>query len=640
MNFKKFLKFSTIGLSAIIFSGCFSSQPSLEQTSLDKIKNKKHQKIKNNIYISGWSSRKKYKAYIDNDNNLKFIDVYNSNYKPSSIEEIIYFDKKYYLPNMPITSKGVLCGYGSLTGWLCLLGIQINFLQNAKSSGLEFGYVNYSKRNAKVCNSKFSSIDSYLWGPKIGIGLLTWMTPLITGAGVYSKKFDENKFKEAIIDSKLYLIRDTIINDIEQYNLIKGGFDVIYLDNLDELNSKYESLFTDKSIKIGIAFLNKENNNYIVIPFKKYDGNNFDIISLELKELLNNIAKQNYELKYEDVLKFIPPKVKKPKIPPMKRFVKSEFETKKQFQERVKKALQERSEKIQALREKYMLDVFERNLYIDNLQKAYKNYLIEKSNQNNELFNEVKNNIPLLSKILVLEQFTYDGRYFQYDAETQKLYFKLYSPKNNLKIDVYAIMPPEEAKKVKLENKYKIVPIIKFKNNKLILEYFNIVELDTKKQYRIHYADKLYKPEFVSADIVTLNEKIKTAISKEFSKYKQQIKPFTKEMNIVYINNIKYKLQQPKWFSNPPADKIIAFGVGKTYEDAISNARNELAKMIQVKIKVEYSSKVGFSKFKTLKEINQNSKQISNITLTEKDYKPYKQEKVNNLWYVGLEYKK
>jgi len=644
MNFKNFLKLSTLSLGVIIFSGCFgSSQPSLKQTSLDKIKNKKYEKIKKNVSVSGLSVRKKYKAYIDEDNNLKFIDIYDSNYKPSSIEEIIYFDKQYYLPNMPITSKGVLCGYGSLTGWLCFIGM--NFKLNSNSNNNielldEFGYIDYSKRNSKICNSRFSSIDSYFFGPKIGMSLLTFMTSLITGVGVYTKKFDSEKFKEAIIDSKLYLIKDTILDDVDKFYIKNGGFDIIYLEDLDNLDEKYNSLFTDNSIKVGIVFLNKENNNFVVIPFNKYKGSNFDIISLELKEILNSITRQNYELKYDDIEKFIPPKIEKPRIPPIKKLVKSEFETKKQFQERVKKALQERSEKIKALKDKYMLDVFERNLYIDNLQKAYKNYLIEKANQNNKFYTEIKKNIPILSKILILEQFTYKGSDFHYDAETQKLYFKLQSTKSDLDINVYGIIPPNEAKKVKLENKYKIIPIIKFDNNKLILETFNIIELDSKQQYKIHYTDKLYKPNFVSADIVTLNEKIKTAISQEFNKYKQQIKPFGDNVNVVYINNVKYKLQQPKWFSNPPVDKIIAFGVGKTYEDAISNARNELAKMIQVKIKVEYSSKVGFNNFKTLKEINQNSNQTSNISLTEKDYKPYKQEKVDNLWYVGLEYNK
>lgn len=610
----------------LFLSGCF------EQPQLKKIKEAKEKKVLKNIK---YSSSTKYRADIYHDNDdLKYICMDMGNCKDYFDDtEPIFFDKQGYSSSIPHTAKNILCGYGSLTGWAALLGIQIK-------APFKIGFVNYTRMHGNVCNSKFTAIDGYALGPKFVMGLVTFMTSFATGIDVYTKKFDEDKFKEAIVDSKLYAFKNDLI-DITNYYNIKGGFDVIYLnDDLDDvLKEKYHSLFLDNSKKSGVVFIYRKTDSYSIIPFKKYKEDSLNKISFEIEDILKDFSKNNYVIKYEDIKNLIPPKVKKPIFPPMQKLVKSEFETKAEFNKRVKKALEQRNETVRKLKENYYLAVYKRNLYIDALKKAYEKYLQEESQYNRDIINTIKQNIPMLSKYLAMEQFIYDAKNFHYDAESEKLYFILYS-NDGFNEKAYAKMPPEDAKNIKLFRRYKIIPVFDFKNNTLLLNSFKIFSTKTKKLYNINFTNRLFKPNKIFVKIVTHNERLKQVLSEEFSRYKQKPIQLKDDVNIMFVQNINYNLKHrvPKWFINPPKDKLIAYGSGKTYKEAISNARAELAKMIEIKVQVEYNANIKFKNFKTLKEINEQTQQSSNVELTKDDYKIYKQTKLDGLWYIGLEY--
>lgn len=621
------MKRTLLLLIILFFSGCF------QQPQIKKIKELKEKKILKNIK---YSSLKKYKADIYKDtDNLKYICMNRGNCKDYFDDtEPIFFDKKGYSSRVPHTAKNILCGYGSLTGWLGLLGVQVK-------APFQPGFVNYTKMHKYLCNSKFTTIDGYALGTKFIIGALTFMTPFVTGVGVYTKKFDEDKFKEAIFNSKLYAFKNNLINIANRYN-ISGGFDVIYLnDNFEDvLKEKYNSLFSDNSKKSGVVLIYRKTDSYSIIPFKRYKEDSLNKISLEIKDILKDFSKNNYSIKYEDIERLIPPKIQKPIFPPMQKLVKSEFETKKEFNQRVKKALEQRNKIIKKLKEDYYLAVYKRNLYIDTLKNAYEKYLQEEFEYNKNIINIIKQNIPMLSKYLAMEQFVYNAKKFSYDAENERLYFILYS-KNGFNEKAYVKISPDDAKNVKLFKRYKIIPSFNFKNNNLFLNSFKIFSIKTKKLYNINFTNNLFKPNKIFVKIITHNEKLKQVLSHEFSRYKQKPIQLKDDVNIMFIQNINYNSNHkvPKWFiNNIPQDKLIAYGCGKTYEEAISNARDELAKMIEIKIQVEYNSNIKFKNFKTLKEINEQTKQFSNVKLTKQDYKIYKQTKLDGLWYVGLEY--
>jgi len=633
-RFKYSIALSIIGL---LISGCASTNENILA-----IQKHKQNEIKKQIKISYDGG---YEAYIDKDNNLKFICMSNKcnyySYKKHSYfyktpeEEIILFNSQGYYPPISPNTKDVKCGTGSIWGWLAIFSIK------------PFGIRNYSKFHPRICYSRFTKIDSTLIPARVFWGFFTFMTPLITGGTLHTRKFDKEEFINAIYESNLETFRQKLINIGYRYNI--NGIDVIYLeegDIEDSLENKYESLLTDKSLKSGVIFLDKDTKRLLTIDiFDKYKNKTLlESISLQINDILNNIAKNNqYILKYEDILPYIPPKVKLPVIPPAKKIVKDEFETKAEFQKRVLELVRKREEKIRQLQREYSLAVFERNEYIKNLQKAYEKYLENEIKKKNKLLKEIKENIPLLTKVLFLENISgYNANNFRYDAETQKLYFTIYSNRNNFKQNVVSTIPPNIAKKIKLQHSFKIIPDISAKNNKLILKGFKILEPQSNNIYQVYYTNKNYTPEMITLRIKGMKESIKKEISTYFKKFKQKDMPIvdTSKKEIWYIdvvNTINAKI--PKWFSHPEQDKIIGYGEGKTLEEAMANARKELAYMIKVKIHSKFESVKQISDFKSFNEVKESIKQATDIKLNADDYTIYRQEKIDGIWYVGLKYK-
>ena len=625
-------------ITFFILTGCVNQ----DMAQINNIKKHKKEKQKRNIKIS---SNAEYKAYIDKDNKLKFICVTsNCNYydfnkhsyiKGTPKEEIIYFGKDGFYPPISPLTKDVKCGTGSLFGWLAIFNVY------------PFGIRNYTKMHPRVCNTRFTKLDSTLIGPRIGIGLITFMTPLITGGNLHTVKFDKEEFIDAIYESNFETFSRQLVEDIEKYD-VKYGIDVIYLtpgDIDDDLEEKYDQLLTDKSIKDGVLFLNNDTNDLLAIDiFNKYHTNNIiKSISLQIEDILEQISKNNlYILKYEDIKEYIPDEVKLPTIPPAKKLKKSEFETTKQFNQRVKEAVKEREAMIRKLQREYSLAVFERNTYIDNLEKAYKKYLENQAEEKNELLQELKENIPMLSKVLFLENTSgYSARDFKYDADNEKLYFTIYSKKYNFMQTAVAKIPVDDAKDIKLHKKFKIIPQIIVNNNKLILKGFKILDTNTNNSYDVEYTNINFKPEIVTLRITGMKESIKRKLNKYFKKFKQKNIPIvdTSKKEIWYIDVVKsINAKVPSWFSHPDTTKIIGYGEGKTLEEAKAEARKELALMKSAIINSEFKSTKEINNFTRFSEVKQKIKENSNVKLNDNEYRLYRQQKVDGIWYVGFEY--
>jgi cell fate (sporulation/competence/biofilm development) regulator YmcA (YheA/YmcA/DUF963 family) len=453
---------------------------------------------------------------------------------------------------------------------------------------------------------------------------------------------------DAIYESNLESFKKQLLDEAYKYN-VDGGIDVIYLekgDIDDSLNDKYKSLLIDKSLKSGIIFLDKDTRKLLAIDiFNKYKNKDIlNSISLQIEDILNQISKNDNILQYKDIVAYIPKEVPLPSIPPAKKLIKSEFETKAHFQKRVIEAVKKREAKIRKLQREYSLAVFERNTYIDNLQKAYQKYLEEKSKEKIELINELKQNIPLLSKVLFLENTSgYSANNFRYDAENEKLYFTIFSKQRSFKHDVVSIIPADDAKDIKLKRAFKIIPEIIATNNKLILKGFKILDTKSNNLYQVNYTNINFKPETVSLRITGMKENIKKELSAKFKKFKQKDMPIvdTSKKEIWYIDVVKnINAKIPKWFSKPVKNKIIAYGEGKTLKEAQSNARNELAFIKRVKIKSKFTSTKEIDNFKHFKKIKNNIEENTNVELKANEYKLYRQEKVDGIWYVGYEYLK
>ena len=637
----------TFIITTLLFSACSSTQELSPTPSVVQIEQNKHSKNKNKINISTPTG---YKAYINNDNNLQYICMskYSSNCNYYSKnknsynngtpkEEYIWINKNGYYPPLSISTKNIQCGTGSLFGWIALL-----------TTKEPFGITNYNKINPLACNSRFTEIDSTQIPIRIIFGLVTFGTPLITGGTMHTNKFDKKKFINTIYLSNIETFRTKLLDIAQQYNL-NGGIDTVYIkqgDVADNLEHKYKLLLNSKALKTGIIFLEKDTNKLLFIDiFSKYKNKNIiNSISLQIQDLLNNISKSNqYILKYKDIIPYIPKEISLPKIPPVKRLIKSEFETKKEFQTKVEHAVKIREKTIRALQRDYSLHVFERNSYIDNLQKAYQRYLKNQANSKNTLLNEIKENIPLLSKILFLENTSgYSAKGFKYDAETQKLYFTIYSRKGKFSQNVVSSIPTDAAKDIKLKHTFKIIPKISSADNKLTLKGFSILDTNSNDQYKIYYTNINYKPESVSLRVVGVQNSIKKEINNYFKKYKQKDKRIidTSKKEIWYIDIVKnINAKIPKWFSAPSTgNKIIGYGEGKTLEEAKSKARNELAYMIKVKVNTKLTSTNEINNFRSFREFKDQTKQSSNINLSANEYKVYKQEQIDGIWYVGFEY--
>ena len=627
----------SLSILTLLISGCASTSKNIQI-----IEKKKQNTLKTKIKISDATG---YKAYFDSDNNLKYICASNSdarcNYYSNNKhsyrngtpdEEFIMFNKNGYYPPLSPNTKGVQCGTGSLAGWLTVFS----------------GIKNYSTKNPTECYSKFTKVDSTQITERVGIGLLTFMTPLMTGGTMHTNKFDKETFIDSIYISNIETFRQQLLETISMYK-IDGGIDVIYLEesNIDNnLENKYKLLLMDKSLKAGVIFIEKDTNRLLAINvFNKYkDKNILQSISLQIEDILNNMSKNNtYLLKYEDIKPYIPAKINLPSIPHVDKIIKDEFETKDEFNNRVISLVKKRENKIKSLQRKYSLDVFERNTYITNLQQSYTDYLEYKANKKNKLLNEIKEKVPLLSKILFLENISgYNANKFIYDAEEEKLYFTIYSNQKKFKQEVVSIIPRDKAKKIKLNHSFKIIPQIISDKNKLILKGFEILEIESNNLYKVNYTNKNFKPESITLRVTGMKESIKKEISTYFQKFKQKNIPIidTKQKEIWYIdivNNINAKV--PKWFASPVSqDKIIGYGEGKTLREAKLNARTELALMINVQIHSEFKMTSEISDFKKFSEVKESLKQATNVTLNPDEYTLYKQEKSDGIWYVGFKY--
>lgn len=621
-----------------LYAGCSSKS----QASLEKIEKNKAESLKAKIEISDKTSDG-FLAYINDDNELTYLCSTKSTDSCSyqrDLDEEDYFwiSSSGYRPSINSETSGITCGAGSMFGWVAI------FMDEP------LGITDHTEANAKVCKHRFVELDSTLIPGRIIVGMMTFGTSLVTGGTMHTKKFDKESFKEAVFETNVESFKKQLLDIDAKYKNL-DGFDVIYLqrDRVQEsLEDKYKYLLKESSKKSGVVFLEKNSNKLLWMGvFDEYrDRDLISSISMQIEDLLKGVQTgDKYRLELEDIVEYIPAQIPLPKLPVVPKIVKDEFETNSNFKKRVQKAVEHREMHIRELQRKYSFEVSKRNSYVKELQDSYKQYREQYAKDKDLLVNSLSKNIDLLSKILFLQNTSgYSAKEFKYDAEAQKMYFKIYSLKENFNQEVVAVIPPKIAKEIKLESSFKIIPQIQADQNKIKLLGFNIVEVGSKKSFETKYTNINFNPKEVSVRVVLEDESLKEELSSRFERHlqKEAMVVDTSKKEIWYIDMAKsLNAKVPKWFSMPQENLMaIGYGEGETLLQAKANARNDLAYMLKVRIDTSFIGTQKVSALESFKQTKEKTQHSSEVELDSSDYKLFKQDFVDGRWYVGLKYLK
>lgn len=610
---------------SIMLSGC-SKTP-----SISSIKSEKKEDFKNNFNISSDDSYGKFKAYINDDNQVTRLcyissedDINNKRceHVKESDEETFYINKNSYFYDSLASGVEASCGFG------------MRKLINTRLKGTE-----------DICSSRFTKTNGIYFIPRLIAGVAIYGIGVSLLGTLHSVVFDEDNFRNAIAESNINAFKNELFmatyNDDNSVSL-----DVIYLDigdTKDSLEKKYDYLLERKLYNNGIVFLEKDTNRLIsIVKFEEFKNyNTVESISLQIEKIITDTATNNkISLNYKDFTSKIPKEENIPILPKVPYLVKDEFETKENFNKRVRNAVEDRETKIRDLQKQYSHDVLQRNVYIDNLQEAYKIYLQQSSEDKYALLEEIQENIPMLTKVLFLENISgYSAKDFQYNADKEELYFNIYSKEGDFSQEVVANVPASSAKTIKRKKKFEIVPNIKAAGNTIKLLGFKIKDTINDDSFEVSYTNVNFIPEEVRVRIINQKENIDEEASKYFKKYKQDDIAIvdTSKKEIWYIdiaNSINARV--PKWFSNPLTDKTIGYGEGNSLREAKAHAISDLAFSVKVKVNSVYEEKSITNNFKSFNEVKEQTKQNTDIELSSSDYKLFKQDNIDGRWYVGL----
>ncbi|MFP4487153.1 MAG: hypothetical protein ACLFOC_09320, partial [Campylobacterales bacterium] len=397
----------------------------------------------------------------------------------------------------------------------------------------------------------------------------------------------------------------------------------------------------------GAIFVDDKNGQiYGIYNYDDYRSSNYSIaINRIISDLYKNIARsKNITITKEMIDDKIPPKIKKPSIPPPSKLVKSEYEKESEFKQRVKKAADAREKKIRAMQEEYDREVEARNEYITKLEHMYQKQLNEQRERREKLIDSIDANMESLSKFLFTRYMNgFEVTNANYDAESETLYFTLISNSDTYKNMVKANLPPSDAARIKERRLYTIKPDLEYGDDTLYVSGFEI-ESDGN-EYDIVYTNRSFEPTQMVVTVAEKNENIEPNRQLDFSAYKQaqvDLIDYSKKEQWFVDVVARDSAKVPEWFKDIQLqDGLYGYGVGNSLDEATEVAIASLARHLEASINAT----------STIKREATNSNQLhsdyrreidvrSDIILSKDDYRLYKQDMVDNKWYVVLEYKK
>jgi hypothetical protein len=620
----------------ILFSACSSKNSVLTPKNIEQIEENKSSLRKYKIKIANENNENFFKVYLSKENEIKYIFTSNvCNYTDKNSDVILMYKNSFY-PDFSVNINDIQCGVGSMGGIFILSS--------------EIDIKNYTKENEKLCKNRFTKLSSSQIFDRIATGIITLGTSILTSGNMHTIRFDSDNFKETIVDSNLDYYQEKLFVTLNRKKL-KMGFDVLYLDNSnieDILNDYYNNLIKSNYSRDGLIIIDKNSKQILtIIDFKNYSAD--DIIKnifLQVDDVLNNltIKEENFLIKEKDVLRWIPKEIVKPKIPELPILVKDEFETKKEFNQRVLESVKKREDEIKFLQKEYNLNILKRNEFILTLENSYNKYLENIYSVNNELQNELNANIEIFVKILFVQNL--NGIYtknFNYDAEKKRLYFEMNSKNGNIKNSFFANIPVSVAKNIKNADSFYIEPVLNYKKGFISLLGFNIVETKNEQKFKIIYSNINFIPISQKVVIQGYNEKIKDIVNnKKFIQYKQNSSSIIDDKKEFWYIDLVDTLNArvPKWFSQPQNDNlIISYASASSYEEAKLKALNDLAITKEAKISSVMEAKIEFdSRLKDYSNLNKNIRLKTEVKFKENDYKILNQEKIDGVWYISLMY--
>jgi len=623
--------FLTPLLFIFILSSCASRNQIKKPASVDDILSNKENMEYYNIKVTSLDNAI---SVVLEDDKLKFIAGLNllPTYSISEDEYVIYISKSGYDTKLDRYIEKD-CGRGNALGYIGIL---------APEQVID----SYKGKNETFCSHKFTSTSDYMIADRIASGIITFGTSIITAANIHKKHFDEELFKESIIESKLYMARDKIIDKF--YSLeIKNGLDVIYVD-VNDLEDSFDDAFEELALKThkrdGIVIMDEESKKLLSLVVFNQNIPITQSITQALAQINSDISSLNLkDLKAEDLQKHIPSPIKTPKLPPLKELVKDEFETKKEFLQRVETEVQKREEKIQKIQREYELEVHRRNNYIYSLENSFLEYNRYIDKRKTQLFNSLVTKSDNLAKLLFLERLSgYNAVNFRYDAETQRLYFNIFANNADINNLSFITIEPKYAKKIKLQREFNIVPVIETSKGGLTLK--DVLLIHDDQEYKVKFTNINYKPEFVHTTVKKVDEKIITSYNSSFKEYIQEPLELLdyKKKEIWYIDVAeRFNAKVPKWFQETISSKefVVGYGTADTLSSAITQARSEIAFMISSRVNSEVLNQENVNNFNSNFSFKTTTHISTDIELDNKKVEVIKQELVDGKWYVAMSYK-
>ncbi|MBL0709108.1 MAG: caspase family protein, partial [Sulfurimonas sp.] len=197
-------------------------------------------------------------------------------------------------------------------------------------------------------------------------------------------------------------------------------------------------------------------------------------------------------------------RIQKPNLPTLPKFVKGEYETKVQFQERVNGKIKDREEKIKQLQAKYRRDVENRNTIISKLSKEIE---LEQKYKKTQLKEKILKFQKGAFKT-IMGGFKFEKR--SYDVETGTMYVTMKANDANYSKKVSLKVSPSQAKAFSDNIKtVKAEPTFEFKNNLITLK--SIKANYDGANYLAVLNSKDFKPEKISVAIKDTKVKFDSA---------------------------------------------------------------------------------------------------------------------------------
>jgi len=504
------------------------------------------------------------------------------------------------------------------------------------------GNRDWSSEDPGFCHHLFTKPKVY---QDAGLMLMNLISSSLASYGVHVREPDPDALKKAVIGSKLDMLVKQLYTNGPRKSF--GDYRVIeyQTDSLQQaLRKQLDMPVSRDGRHDGVVFFNN-GSNPIATPLSFKASSRNDQMSDLLNDLSGSLGKSASAGKENSnfISRFIPPKVRKPVIPSIPKLQKGEFEKQRNFELRAKKVVTEKENEVHRLVQNYNFEVFSRNEYVKAVTKAYQDHLNKQSSlatRDRQAFIE---HLDLVSGVIFQSLYSdLTVTSFDYDSEAENLYMSLVSPRNNLKERAVVSLEPEIAKKIKLENDYRLSLDVTIEDNSLSLSGVHVHHDD--ERYTASFTQSQFKPMRLIMELaepINIDMTDQQADASVWLQKDTDLRGNINHANFYLTLRKNYNFNLPEWFTTPCAD-CVTFK-GNSIDEALSSARAELSRRKHVRVAA--SQTVNNEMFESTSGLSSYSgsyaetvKTESNSVLTRDEYTVTKQEEIDGNWYVELKF--